>query len=279
MSDKEVIITGANGYVGGALSRRLAGQGYTVHNLVRNPKGRDDIAWDFTGGEVPKMRVQRDAVIVHCAASMKVSDRDELWRTNVLGTQAVAEWALGIAASHLILISTGGVYSYCNKHDWKEDETVEPIGAYGHSKYLSECVTRMYAASAGVPTTVFRLFFPFDLKGEGGLSRVIVERIRQRLPLNINEGGRPTMNPVEINDFVNLLQRSIDSSPPPMGYEVFNAAGAERASFLEMCRFFEKKLELPANLAFNQNPHQDLVGDITKAKARFHWEPGKYFID
>lgn len=279
MSDKEVIITGAHGYVGGALSRRLVAQGYTVHRLVRHPKGRDDIAWDFTRSVAPTIRAQRNAVIVHCAASMKVNDRDALWQANVLGTRAVTELATEIAASHLILVSTGGVYSYCHEHSWKEDESVAPIGTYGHTKYLSEGVTRMYAANDGVPATVFRLFFPFDLRGEGGVSRVIVDRIRQGLPLNINKGGRPAMNPVEINDFVDLLKRCIDSAPPATGFEVYNVAGSERITFLEMCRFFEKKLELPANLAFNQHPHQDLLGDITKAKLQFQWEPGKHFID
>ncbi len=270
---KKVFVSGASGYVGSAVCRELVAEGKDVVGFSRSGAG-GNVALDITTpvlGELPAKA--GGSVLVHSAASMNVGDRDSLWSTNVDGTYHLLNWALQAKLDHVVLISTGGVYPYRNDHAWKEDEETDPIGPYGYSKFIAEETARMFSRDYGLSVTVLRLFFPFDLEGEGGMGRLFVSRLNSGLPFQIRPEGKPGMNPIYLLDFVDLVKNVVENGPPSCGFEIYNAGGAEVISFLEMAQYFEKVVGKEAVIERIDEPQEDLIGSIDKAKCAFDWEP------
>ena len=113
---KAILVTGATGFVGGNLVKRLSRDGYRIIALVRNKGGwngllnengnmehledveliQGDITLPLLG--LPSRRFRRLAwqvdTIFHCAALTDFNNRTHLFRTNVEGTRHVLQFAL-----------------------------------------------------------------------------------------------------------------------------------------------------------------------------------------
>jgi 2-alkyl-3-oxoalkanoate reductase len=146
-----VAVTGASGFVGGAVCRDLAARGWTVLAFGRRPAvdaervaGAPYRAWDISSGPLPDAP-DVDAV-VHAAArvsadGVRTETRRAAHAVNVTGTTHVlTTWPY----ARLVHVSSASVY-----HPWRaqvqarEDEVPEPDAVrwpsvYGWSKALAE---------------------------------------------------------------------------------------------------------------------------------------------
>lgn len=145
-----VLVTGATGFVGGAVTRALLGAGYRVHILVRSAeRARDLIARGArpVAGDMCQPATYRDIAagvdaIVH-AAQQRIPGRvtrrklDGLARANAVATEALADACL---ASGARLIYTSGCYTYGDRGDqWITEATPfapSPLGA-SHAAQVS----------------------------------------------------------------------------------------------------------------------------------------------
>lgn len=126
----KIFMTGANGAVGSALLARLLEMGHQVTCLLRPKAGKSGlerlqetigklpIACDVVDGDIcmPDCGILQSQtevlsqtkfdLVLHCAASVKMDPlrNQEIWNTNVVGTQNVVALAkrLGIAGIHLV---------------------------------------------------------------------------------------------------------------------------------------------------------------------------------
>lgn len=101
-----IIVTGASGYVGGAISAALAEN--EVLRLVRRPAGENDIAWDFsTPTQVLLQTLAGKDIthVIHTAWDMQSSRLDELQESAVKGSLRLLEVATKMKAK-FIFIST-----------------------------------------------------------------------------------------------------------------------------------------------------------------------------
>lgn len=120
-----VLVTGASGNVGTALLRRLVAEDGVgeVAGVVRRPPAGEhqpyaqvrwhalDVAAPDSAPALAAAMVGMDAV-VHLAWSIQPSHDEELMRrTNVEGTQRVADAAVAVGVPHLVHLSSVGAYS------------------------------------------------------------------------------------------------------------------------------------------------------------------------
>lgn len=107
-----VAVTGAGGFIGRRLCERLAGDGFPVRGLDRDPEVAEPVeatgaafrVLDVTDADATRAALRGSALAVHTAAL--VSDRgtmDEFVRVNVGGTRAVLD---GAAAAGVERVST-----------------------------------------------------------------------------------------------------------------------------------------------------------------------------
>jgi len=143
-----VLVTGASGFVGTVLIKKLLEKGHRVYGLSRHPPigsrnlvpVRGDILLPDLGmGEVPG-----DIHAVHHVAGLHQLGEDKdgsIWQTNVQGTKNILDFCVKNGIPRLYFTSTAYTWE-CNP--------------YGRSKIQNEEDVREYSKKYGLKTTIFK---------------------------------------------------------------------------------------------------------------------------
>jgi nucleoside-diphosphate-sugar epimerase len=153
-----VAVTGASGFVGGAVCRFLAREGVDVlpfDVVPRGPEhtgGRPVAAFDITAGPLPDAPVVH--AVVHAAAFVRDTGRlDDARRVNVTGTANVVA---SFPGARLVHVSSASVYHpHRPQRQAREDEAPPPESvrwpnAYGRTKSEAERLLARIAPEAVV---------------------------------------------------------------------------------------------------------------------------------
>ena len=139
------LITGGSGFLGINLVRFLLERGQTVTVLditdFDYPDCCDKIT--FIKGDI---RVRDDLenamqgvdIVVHCAAALPLYSKEQIYSTDVLGTQLVLEVSEKHAVQRCIFISSTAVYGVPDHHPLYESDPLVGVGSYGKAKILAE---------------------------------------------------------------------------------------------------------------------------------------------
>jgi UDP-glucose 4-epimerase len=147
MQRREVLVTGASGFFGGVLKRRLLAEGFAVTNidLVRDEDG--DPALTSIQGDIrdEALLAQTFAehtfeAVFHCAAMLAhdVKDKTLLWTSNVDGTRLVAEAAVAAGVTRFVNISSNCLWAEGFGRPVTEADVPAPVELYGRSKLQAE---------------------------------------------------------------------------------------------------------------------------------------------
>lgn len=105
-----VAITGANGYLGSILLAAFGSAGYTVRRLVRSPVPRsNDRCFDLRS-VASSDALEGFDLLVHCAYDMGLTQRADIWQSNVFGSVALFERALAGGVRRTIAVSSMSAY-------------------------------------------------------------------------------------------------------------------------------------------------------------------------
>src|SRR5512134_3019931 len=195
----KVLVTGADGFVGLHLVRRLLRAGHEVVG-GRRPGGDDGpladpslagIRW------VPLELHERRAVrrfaergadaVVHLAGvssnAEALADPEEAWQTNLMGAVrlvgVLAEHrAAGMADPIVLLVSTAEVYGRGDPRPRTEDDPLAPLTPYAASKAASEFAGLEAWRRTGLKVIIAR---PFQHSGPGQTTRFVVPAFIERL--------------------------------------------------------------------------------------------------
>ncbi|MDX6666021.1 MAG: hypothetical protein QOG68_2227 [Solirubrobacteraceae bacterium] len=173
------LVTGASGFLGGAVCGQLLEGGHDVHALVRRagsaPQGTTAVAGDLGDGASVRAAVQTAApdVVFHLAAEI-ASQRSaaRIHEINVEGTRRLVESCHAQAAPPKLVFTSTVVTGEANGALLTEDTPLPVETPYGKSKQEGE---RMVLA-AGLPAVVVR---PSHVYGPGGwYAEEMVSRLR-----------------------------------------------------------------------------------------------------
>jgi dihydroflavonol-4-reductase len=206
------LVTGATGFVGAAVLRRLAEAGHNVRALVRPTSDRlnlsnvdcEIVTGDLTEPESLKRAVRNCEAVFHVAADYRiwVPDRERMNRVNVQGTVDLILTAAAAGVSRIVY--TSSVATLRLREDGlpadeeSHAELSDMIGAYKQSKFLAEQEVKRLVADAGIPVIIVKPTAPF---GPGDVKptptgRFVVEAASGRMPAYVNTG----LNVVHVDD-------------------------------------------------------------------------------
>ena len=145
----KTLITGATGFLGGALARRLQGMGWDVTALGRNPTKLDELEdegirplqLDIKQKDELIAAFKEQEIIFHCAAFPSPwGSFEKFYQANVIGTRNVVQACLENNVKRLVYVSTPSLYfDYGSRTNVKENDPLpEPISNYAHTKLLAE---------------------------------------------------------------------------------------------------------------------------------------------
>ncbi|MEA3340158.1 MAG: NAD-dependent epimerase/dehydratase family protein [Chloroflexota bacterium] len=163
-------VTGGAGFLGVALSNRLARDGHQVRvidDLSAGDPARLDERVLFTRGDVadrPKLwtLLQDVDCVYHLAARVLVSESvlypREYNEVNVGGAVSVMEAMRDVGVSRVVLASSGAIYGEQAHQPVREDQSPNPQSPYAVSKLAAEYYVRTIGALWGIETVILRIF-------------------------------------------------------------------------------------------------------------------------
>jgi nucleoside-diphosphate-sugar epimerase len=227
MSDRTVLVTGATGFVGGAVTRVLLKAGYRVHILVRSPEraadlialGAHPVQGDMCQPDSYRAVAGSVDVVVH-AAQRRISGRvtrsklDRMAQDNAAVTKNLAHACLASGARFLY---TSGCYTYGDHGDqWVTEDmpfTPSPLGI-NHAEQVSWLREHR---DRGLDYVVLSLGFVY---GPGGnFLRAFYEPARHGLLRCIGPGTN-FFSCVHVDDAATAYARALLSARPGEEYLV-----------------------------------------------------------
>lgn len=221
-----MLVTGASGFIGGALCGRLAAEGHEVVALVRRPGSEPPrtvaVRGDLGDGASLSgaLRDAKPECVVHLAAEI-ASQRNgaKVLAANVQGTQSLVAACLELAggdpaAGPRLVFSSTVVTGEANGALLREGEPLPVATPYGRSKQEGE---RLVLGS-GLPAVVVR---PSHVYGPGGwYATEIVPRLRQPGRFAVVGSGANMWDVVHVDDVASALSAACTMAPAGETYHV-----------------------------------------------------------
>ena len=206
-----VLVTGASGFVGAAMARKVLARGFKLKVLMRptasraNVEGLDVeiVTGDMRDPQSMTAALQGVRYLFHVAADYRLWARDpsEIARNNLDGAKATMTGALKAGVERVVY--TSSVAALKPGHGEAVDETSRHtpetvIGAYKLSKLLAEREVERMIAEEGLPAVIVAPSTPIgprDIKPTP-TGRIIVEAATGRMPAFVDTG----LNLVHVDD-------------------------------------------------------------------------------
>lgn len=250
------VVTGATGFLGGHLARRLAADGWSVFGLGRDvvagaalaaagvPFVRHDLAAD--GADDALADIGRTAdVVFHCAAlSTPFGPAAAFRAANVDGTAAVIAACRAAGVGRLVHVSSPSVsFRWTDRPNVREgDPLPRPATRYAASKRAAEGLVAA-AVAGGLDAVVLR---PRALIGPGDTSvlpRIVAALERGRLP--VIGDGRAIADVTVVDNAVDALIAAATAPREVVGGRTYNISNGEPVPIWPMIARIAEALDLP----------------------------------
>ena len=236
----DCVIVGGCGFLGHALSRRLAAEasGARVVVIDINPPPAPVAGVEYHRADIRDpnalLRLADEcppgAWVVNLAARQYQAAIPRRGRarwfaeTNVTGALNVGRLAAQLGAPGWVQFSTDMVYGVPCSVPVGEDHPQNPIGEYGASKAQMERRVRDFAADNGIPLTIFR---PRLISGRGrlGVFTRLFALIRRHHPLPLIGSGRNFYQMVSVDDCASAVLCAFARGCPNAVYNLGSTPG------------------------------------------------------
>ena len=207
------LVTGASGFVGAALARRLEASSDRVWRLSRTAAGPRAIACDLSSGQAGDWAATLEVDAVCHAAGLahlvprNAAERDRFFAVNEHGTRRLLralERAPRLPAS-FVLVSTVAVYGREHGEEIDERTSRDAREPYGLSKRLAEDAAVEWCERHGVRWSIVRLPLVVGPGAPGNL-RAMVEGLRRGAYVGIGPGAA-RRSVVAVDDVADVLPR------------------------------------------------------------------------
>jgi len=246
-----VVITGAAGYIGSLLAKKLTDKGIDVicvDNLTRGDysylskyKSRrlrllvEDIRYKDRLEHVFKEFSNLEAII-HLAAIPGLDrcrkDPENAILTNVYGTYNVLELARKYDVKKVVFTSSAAVYGTPTKTPITEDHPLNPLNLYGVTKLAAENLLISYHKNYGLKTVILRFGNVYGVGLYTYWETVIPKFVKQALcdePLTIYGSGQQARDFIHIYDIIQAIELALEADKKASG-EIFNVASGKPIS-------------------------------------------------
>jgi nucleoside-diphosphate-sugar epimerase len=211
LSGEKIMVTGATGFLGNMLVRRLLDEGAQIRVLARSPEkarrmealGAEIIAGDITDSDAVRQAVEGSTYVYHLAAALGGNLEAQI-KANVEGTRTVMQAAGEAKVRRVVHVSTISVYGYRHTGDVTEDMPLNPgADPYPITKKQAEEVVRQIADQQHVAYSIIR---PAMIYGpRSGLWTGQFFRLAKRNPTPFIGDGSGNTHPIYVDDVVEML--------------------------------------------------------------------------
>ncbi len=291
-----VLVTGAAGFIGSHLSRRLLGEGARVIGVdsftdfyPRWIKERNissfagHRAFEFIPQDLLELDLEsilsRVDVVYHLAAQAGVRSS---WgksfsvyiQNNIQSTQRLLEAAKGKPLHRLIYASSSSVYGLTPTLPMSETSLLYPLSPYGVTKLAAEQLCFLYFQNYGVPTVALRFFTVY---GPGQRPDMAFHKFFQAIaggrPISVFGDGEQTRDFTYVDD---IVEAGLSASRRGRPGEVYNVGGGHQERLNDLFPIFEETCGKKVEVVREGRQKGDVAhtfADIQKARLDLGYAP------
>jgi len=292
-----ILITGATGFIGGAIAKRLYGHGDTLVTIRRDKIGAQPHHIDVVvEGDILDFDTVRRTIsdyqidqVYHLAAQSIVSvcaqDPVSAYKTTVMGTVNLLESIrqVGSRVKSIVVSTSDKVYGHAPA-PYSEDTEFKPKFTYESTKACQDIAARNYFYNYGLPVKILRCSNVYG-PGDPNKSRLIPRSIAR-----IHEGKSPivyTTSRDHVREFV-FIDDAVDAfmlvqNQCRMG-EIFCVGGTEKAKIVDVILAITTIMESNIPIVYREKEEdgfweiQEQWIDASKLKSS-GWEPKVSLLD
>lgn len=271
---KRFLITGAAGFIGTFLSKRLLNEGYKVIGIdnlssyydVNLKKSRLEILkrynkFTFIKEDISNkssikkiFREYRPEVVVNLAAQAgvrySIENPDVYIRSNIIGFYNILEACRYYPVDHLVYASSSSVYGSNTKVPFEETDIVDtPISLYASTKKSNELMAHTYSYLYNIPATGLRFFTVYGPMGRPDMAYfTFTNKYFAGEPIKIFNNGNIDKDLYRdftyIDDIIEGIVRLLNQSPKYNGvqHRVFNIGNSRPEKLMVFINTLEKAL-------------------------------------
>jgi len=278
-----ILVTGAAGFIGFHLARRLAAEGRSVVGIdnlndyydpslkqARLAELRAHSNFRFERCDIADrtavarlFATERFGYVAHLAAQAGVAhsavDPAAYVDSNLVGFANVLEGCRHAQIRHLVYASSSSVYGAATRMPLRTSDRVdEPLSLYGATKKANELMAHAYAHLFDLPATGLRFFTVYGPWGRPDMAVwLFTQAIVEEKPLRLFNSGRMRRDFTYIDDVIEAVVRLIPAPPggaasdgeqsahqPPC--RIYNVGNARPVEISELADLLEKIIGKPA---------------------------------
>ena len=285
-----LLITGATGFIGSSLCRKLASEGNEIICLARNFETSfvqefqnfqfQHITCDLSNWNNVKNNL-KDIKNVDCVFHLagKTFQKDLLepqiyFESNFSGTLNILEWCRQNKVKKFVYSSSIAVYGVsANQFNPKylpidEAHPVLPYDFYDASKFYSEQLCDYYHKVFGLQCIILRYSRVYGTSLKKGIIFKAIENALKNDQIKVL--GDISSDFIIINDVVNA---NIEAMKKNLNFEIFNIGSGEEVTLRELCSKIIELTKSTSELEYHEFPKARLSLDISKAKKDLDYTP------
>lgn len=274
---KQILVTGAAGFIGASLSKRILEQtDWTVVGIdnlndyydpslkeyrLRGLRGLDgaDERFEFVRGDIADAELIEQLfathsfdIVVNLAAQAGVRYSIENPRAyieaNLIGFFNILEACRNYPVEHLVFASSSSVYGGNSKVPYEESDHVDhPVSLYAATKKSDELMAHAYAHLYGIPSTGLRFFTVYGPAGRPDMAYFkFTNKIVKGEPIQIYNNGDMRRDFTFIEDIVDGIIAVMGRAPEPCEtgarYKVYNIGHGKPEGLMDMVIGLEQTL-------------------------------------
>ncbi len=291
MKGKKVLVTGAPGFIGSHLTRRLVQEKAEVHILTKYNSTIDNVRlldiWDNIHvveadirniDSLKQIKEIAPEIIFHLAAYNHVGDSfthvSEALDSNGKGTANVIEAYDGF--KRFVYISTSEVYGYQTAVPFTESMNPQPISPYSVGKYAGELYCRMKQHVKNLPIAVVR---PFNAFGPYQSARAVIGELIINCLLGKQIKTTEGKQTREFNYVSNLVDGMLLAATKDKAIgQVINIGCGQEVAIRDLVKKIHELTESKSELLIGGLPYRPteiwrMCADNKKAREMLGWSP------
>ena len=311
-SEKTILITGAAGFIGYHLAKRLLIGGYRVAGVDSMNDYYDPALkrarlaeltgferFSFTEGDLAENELverlfadTKPDVVVHLAAQAGVRYSIENPRayieSNIVGFFNVLEAVRRNPVSHFLYASSSSVYGNRDKTPFSvEDRVDKPVSLYAATKKSDELFAYTYSHLYGVPATGLRFFTVYGPFGRPDMAYYkFTKAILEGREIDVFNNGNMLRDFTYIDDVTSCIEAMLFSPPKPdetgAPCAVYNIGNNNPVKLIDFIRAIESALGKTARIHYLPMQAGDVektYADISSTQRDFGFSPKTQITD
>lgn len=288
---KNLLVTGATGFIGSHLLEELLKNNYEVILLKRSFSDNwriehllNNSKIDLKVYEIDKIKLgtifdeNEISGILHLATYYKKYhsnyDISPMIKSNIYFPIDLLN--LAVSNNLEFFINTGTFFEYdTSMVPINENSNLNPFNFYAKTKIAFESYLKYYSSEKEINTSTMKIFSPYGPRDEEKkiIPHLIISLLKKN-PIELSQGLQK-LDFVYVKDITRAYLKLIENINNFDSYETFNIAGGFPYSIREIVSILEEITSSPLDKKWGEGIENEniIFSDINKSKAYLNWAP------